>query len=220
MKRMTLVLAFLLVPALSQAGVIYGFKAITSNNAANVLAGEAQLTVEVSAYGTNQVLFSFRNAGPAVCSITDVYFDDGTLLGIASINNEPGVSFSQGGSPPNPPGHSSINFNTSAGFLADSDSPVSSNGVNPGESLGIVFNLLSGVSYDNTLAALRLSLGSPGVDVTDGLRIGIHVQAFGDGGSESFVNGPPRLVPEPGVLMLLGSGLVGLAVFNRRRVRK
>ena len=31
------------------------------------------------------MLFEFFNAGPAHSSITDVYFDDGTLLGIAGL---------------------------------------------------------------------------------------------------------------------------------------
>jgi hypothetical protein len=34
-----------------------------------------------------QVLFEFSNAGPASSSITDVYFDDGTLLGTAELTN-------------------------------------------------------------------------------------------------------------------------------------
>jgi hypothetical protein len=53
------------------------------------------------------------------------------------------------------------------------------------------------------------------------LRIGIHVQSFGNGGSESFVNDPglpPSIVPIPAAAWLLGSGLIGLAGVARRKV--
>ena len=33
----------------------------------------------------NQVLFTFANSGPEASSITDVYFDDGALLGLAGL---------------------------------------------------------------------------------------------------------------------------------------
>ena len=62
--------------------------------------------------------------------------------------------------------------------------------MNQGEALGVLFNLISGQTYANVISALNLSLATPGVDVSGGLRIGIHVQAIGTvGDSESFVNG-------------------------------
>jgi PEP-CTERM motif len=81
------------------------------------------------------------------------------------------------------------------------------------------------LSYTDTIAALNLSLLRPGVDVDPGgLRIGIHVQGFANGGSESFVNGPPgggpspAAVPEPStVLGASFAGLIGLAYAWRRR---
>ena len=65
--------------------------------------------------------------------------------------------------------------------------PAQPNGVNPGESLGIVFDLIGGQAFADTIAALA----------DGGLRIGIHVQGFEDGGSESFVNNGPT---EPGTI--------------------
>jgi hypothetical protein len=80
------------------------------------------------------------------------------------------------------------------------------NGVNAStESVTIIFNLLPGVSFDDTVAALG----------TGDLRIGLHVQAIGEpGGSDSYIN----KVPDGGLtLSLLGIGLGGLGLFARRR---
>ena len=202
-------------PALS-----VGFVNITNNNAGDAAIGEAQLWVDVtSAEGGSQALFTFGNDGPYASSICDVYFDDGTLLGIADIydNGHAGVSFTQDASPGNLPGGNDIlpNFETTAGFSADSDPPAQPNGVNPGETLGILFNLQSGGDFDDVVAEL----------LDGSLRIGIHVQGFDTGGSESFINDDdglldPQAIPEPGTMLLLGSGLIGIAVTGKKRFKK
>lgn len=198
---------------------------------ANCTAGAAQLSVDVRDLGFNgtynQVQFTFNNTGPAASSIADVYFDDGTLLGIASLVDKDdgtplghtGVDFSQGASPPDLPGGNSINpqFTVTAGFLADSDSPVAANGVNPGEWLGVIFNLQSGKNYADVLSALTAgnNLGA-GDNPAGTLRVGMHVQAFGDGGSASFVSNA-FVVPVPAALWLLGSAIAGLGLTTARR---
>jgi hypothetical protein len=164
------------------SAVTLGFYCITNNLAADCATGEAQMSVDVSDLGGGQVSFLFSNAGPNASSITDIYFDDGTLLGIASVNSGPGTDFAQGASPPNLPGGESISppFETTTGFLADSEPPVQPNGANPGEWVEIVFDLAGGGTFADVLAEL-----------TNGdLRIGIRVQGYAGGGSESLVNVP------------------------------
>ena len=213
-RQISVILGTLLASALhaaSGSALPLGFGCITGNIAGDCAIGEAQLSVDVTDLGGGQVLFMFSNAGPSASSITDVYFDDGTLLGIAGLIDaddnalgpfgDLGVDFSQNASPPNLPGGNLVGFQTTAGFLADSDPPAQPNGVNPLESLGIVFNLQLGGSFADIVNELT----------TGALRIGIHVQGFGTGGSESFVNVP---VPEPGTALLLG---LGLGVLGLRR---
>ena len=184
---------------------------------ANGAAGEAQLYVDIIDQDP-QVLFRFRNIGPVYCRIDDVYFDDGSLLGIAELidadegtGGDNRVDFSEGASPGDLPGGNNVvpAFEVTQTFLADSDPPGQSPvanpykpGVEPNDQwLGIVFNLVPGRTYAHVIEELN----SGGL-----LRIGLHVQSFPDGGSESFVS-----VPEPATLGLLLLG--GLTLIRRRR---
>lgn len=192
-----------------------------------------QLSVAVTdeGVGDNQVLFTFSNVGVVESSITDIYFDDGALFGIADVVNGPGVSMGYPTTPRDLPGGSSLYppFQTSSvengpplppHFSAGTGGP--SDGVNPGESVGIVFDLLKkpDLTYydlDDVIAAIhvgfRPDLYYSGVGAFDGwtqpnLRIGLHVQAIGDGVySQTYILTP---VPGAAILGLLGLGVAGL----------
>jgi hypothetical protein len=198
----------------------YSFNEFRNHNTPNSTTGETQLFVDVSGYGAGQVLFTFRNIGPNDSSICDMYFDDGALLRLASVidgdqgsGGMAGVYFTQDSTrepthPANLPGGDALSpkFETSyyqskkEDFSADSDEPVQPYGVNPDEWLGIVFDLDPGTGLDSVIADL----------LSGELRVGIHVQGFADGGSESFINNPVP-IPAPAAMLLgaLGLGLLG-----------
>jgi hypothetical protein len=186
------------------ASTILGFDCLTGNLAGDCAIGESQLSVEISDLGGGTIRFHFRNAGPAASAISEVYFDDGSLLALATVIDGPGVDFEQGANPPDLPGGENAvpPFEVTAGFLAQSVPSPSLNGVGPGEWVKIDFTLQGG----QTLADVLEELAS------GELRIGLHVIAFASGGSESFIN-----VPEPGATTLLAVGLAGLAAAARRR---
>lgn len=205
-------LSFAVAQTPAVAATSLSFYNITHGNAGAEADGEANLAVEVLELGSNQVRFKFTNNSSS--SLTDVYFDDGTLLGIAGISYSSGVSFSQGAAPPGLPGSNlaAPAFQVSQGFSADSDNPVSRNGVSQNEWLVIDFTLLSGKTFNDTIAALMLPNGGGPGD----LRIGVHVQSFASGGSESFINNAISPIPEPGQFGMLfaGLGMIGMMVMR------
>ncbi len=218
--RLLVLVGILALPVAARAGTItYRFGNITANNPTDAAIGEAQLFMDVvSVSNPKQVLFVFRNVGPLQSSITRVYFEDGALLGIAAIDDsDPGVSFSAGVKPNNLPGGQELDppFRATAEFSSGANPPRFHEGVNPGESLGVLFDLEDGFGYNDVIAAINrgFSAPSPG-ELPPTLRVGVHVQGFESGGSESFV-----VIPEPATLALLGAGAAvaaGLAARRRR----
>jgi hypothetical protein len=157
--------------------------------------------------GAGQVMFVFQNAVGVQSSITDVYFQDGTLLGIWGVYESTGVYYVTPASPQDLPGGHNItpNFATTRYFSADTISGLIPNGVDASnDALGILFtlqtNLNTGQPYSvsDVVAAIATGFNSPsavwnnkGTDKTGGplgLRIGIEVQGFASGAIEGYVN--------------------------------
>lgn len=186
------------------ADVVLSFYHVTNNNSDATAAGEAQLSVTVGEQD-GMASFTFENDGPVASSITDIYFDDGTLLDLATIINGPGVLFSVGANPGELPGANAANppFVTTAGFSADSDAPPTPNGVNPGEFVQVLFTLQDAQTIDDVYADL----------FSGALRVGMHVQGYPGGFSEGFVN--EEVIPAPGS----AAAFLALAAFGARRRR-
>lgn len=185
------------------SGAFYPLSCVTQNSATNCNSA-SQFTIEVADGGTSlgsqTVAFTFRNAAIVESSIKTLFFDQSSpfLDSFRLPTYSPGVLYLPTAKPKNLPGP--VPFDTDFSL----------------EKVGSISN---GVDRSSEFATIRLALSSGNTvnDVIDamntgGLRIGIHVGAFANGGSEVFLS----QVPEPAAYaVVLALGL--LVLFWKRR---
>ena len=209
MRRKLFVQAVGLLFALtcSASAAVYPLSIFTENGPYQTDPGVI-LSVDVTP-NNDDVDFTFYNSSTVDCSITSIYFDDGSLLGISHIINGPGTLFTDSSKPQNLPGGNMLDppFETTADFSAAGQQPAPFNGVNntesgyPVEWVTVTFELNGGGTFDDVIEELG-----------DGrLRIGLHLTSFPDDSSESAV------IPEPATLSMLGFGMLLLPRKNRKK---
>jgi len=215
-------LAVFVLNTLTYANMIYNFHIFNNSKYENDIRLNFSLTV--SDEGSHKVGFKFNNNSAATSSITDIYFDAYPGCGLLNFNNVsiiegPGVFFSKYASPKTLPGGSELTpkFDKTPEYSADSDSPVSHNGINPIEWLKLIFTLKDGKSYSDVIAEI-----AAGSTTDKNLRVGIHIQSlpkdihygcycpppdYSD--SASAINcTQPKPIPEPATITLLALGLL------------
>ncbi|SHL66618.1 VPLPA-CTERM protein sorting domain-containing protein [Roseovarius marisflavi] len=198
------------------------FSQITANGGTG---GAAQLGVTYTD-DTDGALFAFSViAGDNDdLNVAEIYFDDRTPLfkapmTAANIISQTGTDFTAGSANPKSlPGGNAVNWNTTAGLLADSAAGNTA-GIQVGDEL--VLKLF----YDGTFAFADLSAA-----LTSGLfRMGMHVRSHDGGYSEGYVNNipgggvkppSPPPVPLPAGLPLILTALGSLVAVGRRKSRK
>ncbi|MFG0256488.1 MAG: hypothetical protein ACF8GE_01140 [Phycisphaerales bacterium JB043] len=199
-----------LLVAFQAQGAMVGLEPVSFNSETNAQIASSQIGFDFLDLGVDAVTglsgfeITITNDGDEDSSVTMVMFDSDIIASINEMDSDfDGVDFGftnkkvlPGGKP--------FGFDPTAGLSLRANAPVRPNGVDQGESLVLSISLRDGYSWSDLVNG-----------ILDGsTRLGIHVQGFADGGSETFVN-EKVLIPSPGALGLLS--LAGIASARRRR---
>ena len=182
-----------------QGSTVYALEIFT-NNGAYADDPDVSLTLELSQEG-ELARFDLSNDSAVQCTISAVYFEQGSLLAFDSLLEGPGTVFSWPASSGSLSSGNLLAPPFDAWFSADADPPPSQNGIDPGESVVFLFQTSEGVSTHDIGNQL----------LSGDLRVGAHVIAFPDGSSEVAVSTPE---PSTVLLLLLGGSLM---IRSRRR---
>jgi len=225
MTFLSLVLVFVVILSTDARAVMYGSWAVVENNSGIPGQVAAELSVEVTDPGDDQVLFTFSNSNTGSLNfyISDIYFDDGHVLGIdPSIdgidNSNLAGYFELPATPSELPGAGTVwpVFETSSMEHPGTPPHYSANGVKGvygGESVGIYMDIAS--DFSDVIDAIYVGFdpdtyftGTGGFDgwTDPSLRIAIKVQGLGEE-SDTYILTP---IPASVILGMLGLGVVGI----------
>lgn len=208
LKSILLIAAVLMLMSIvnvSHATTVLSFTNI-ENNTVDI---SDQLSVEVTDTSAG-VTFKFLNNVGITSSVTDIYFDEGEadlfsgfqIIDSSGANFEPTAITDSAATPGNLPGWENVSF--SADYSADT-SGNPENGIDTSTDF-VTFLALAGndfSSYNDLISSL----------LSGAARIGLHIQAYGDGKSDSYVN----TVPVPAAAWLFGTALLGFFATSKRR---
>ena len=195
--------------------VEFNFAAVTNNSMPEPISAiESQLSLVVTnadyggySIGSGQVGLILYNTGPLTSEVAEIYVDDGVFAGVAPTIVQTSSGFAN--SPPLAPGNlpgAPPGFVATALYSADNGN---GDGLDNGESVALVFDLASGKTWSDIMAAINEGFinNYESLDSLTDLAIGLHVRSIGsDGQSQSFVMTP---LPATILLGLLGLGMGG-----------
>ena len=196
--------------------VEFSFKAVTNNPMPEPISAiESQLSLVVTnqnydgyIIGSGQLGLILYNTGLLTSDVHEIYVDDGVFAGVAPTiyqSNSDLLPYPAGLAPGNLPG-APPGFVATALYSADNGN---GDGLDNGESVALVFDLASGKTWSDIMAAINEGFinNYESLDSLTDLAIGLHVRSIGsDGQSQSFVMTP---LPATILLGLLGLGMGG-----------